>query len=211
MHQIYGINDYTRDVCRRLGQAGYVAVLPDLYSRYGSVAGMTREQIADGVAKTVDDDAVLQDIEACVTWAVQDAGGDGDRLGITGFAWGAQFVWVACASHIGFKAGVSWYGRLVRTESPARPRSWREIARTLRAPVLGLYAGVDPYISRETFDEMRQALKLTAVQTDLVYYPDARHGFHADYQPQYREAEAQDGWNRQMSWFAKFGVIPGRS
>lgn len=206
MHQIYGINDYTRDVCRRLARAGYVALLPDLYARYGSVAGMTREQIAEGIAKAVEDDAVLQDIEACAAWAVRQAGGDEDRIGIAGFAWGAQFVWRACASPIRLRAGVSWYGRLVRTESPARPRSWREVAGTLRAPVLGLYAGIDPYISAETFDEMKQALSLAPVPTDLVYYPEARHGFHADYQPQYREAEAQDGWARQMAWFVRFGL-----
>lgn len=27
------------------------------------------------------------------------------------------------------------------------------------------------------------------------------HGFHADYRPSYRKAEARDGWQRMLRWF----------
>jgi carboxymethylenebutenolidase len=37
-------------------------------------------------------------------------------------------------------------------------------------------------------------------------YPDAPHGFHADYRPSYKQADAEDGWNRMIAWFKRHGV-----
>ncbi|MCI4338032.1 MAG: carboxymethylenebutenolidase, partial [Thermoplasmata archaeon] len=31
-------------------------------------------------------------------------------------------------------------------------------------------------------------------------------GFHADYRPSYRAADAADGWKRMQDWFRKYGV-----
>ena len=36
--------------------------------------------------------------------------------------------------------------------------------------------------------------------------PIDRRGFHADYRPSYRKAEAEDGWKRMLAWFKKNGV-----
>ena len=41
---------------------------------------------------------------------------------------------------------------------------------------------------------------------EIVVYPDAPHGFHADYRPSYRKADAEDGWARMLAWFKKYGV-----
>jgi len=205
MHQTYGINEYSRDVCRRLAKAGYFAVLPNLYERYGSVQGLSREEIAGGIAKAVEDRGVMEDIRDCSEWAAT-AGGDAGRLGVIGFAWGAQFVWLACAEIPNCRAGVSWYGRLVRDITPQRPVPWRQTVTRLRAPVMGLYAGTDPYVTPAVFQEMREALDGVPVETELVWYPEASHGFHADYQLQYREADAENGWNKQMAWLGRHGA-----
>ncbi len=205
MHQIYGINDYSRDVCRRLAKAGFMAVLPDLYAGYGKPAGLTREEITAGLAQAVEDQRVLDTLQSSVAWAAA-RGGDPGRVGIMGFAWGAQYVWLACAKLQGCRAGVSWYGRLIRDPGPQRPAGWREVVTGLRAPVLGLYAGTDVHVTHEVLDEMRRGLEDAPVRTELAFYPEARHGFHADYQPQYRAVDAEDAWRRQMAWFRNAGL-----
>ena len=43
---------------------------------------------------------------------------------------------------------------------------------------------------------------------DIVIYPDAPHGFHADYRPSYRQEDAEDAWKRAVAWFHRFGVMP---
>jgi len=44
--------------------------------------------------------------------------------------------------------------------------------------------------------------------SEFIVYPDASHGFHADYRPSYNEADAKDGWAHMLAHFAKNGVGP---
>jgi carboxymethylenebutenolidase len=56
---------------------------------------------------------------------------------------------------------------------------------------------------------MRQAL-IDARRTDseIVVYPQAQHGFHADYRSSYDAQAAEDGWKRMLAFFAAHGVAP---
>ena len=72
--------------------------------------------------------------------------------------------------------------------------------------VLGLYGGADQGISADSIDKMRAALATGSSHSEIVVYPDAPHGFHADYRPSYREPAAKDGWSRALAWFAAHGV-----
>jgi dienelactone hydrolase len=42
--------------------------------------------------------------------------------------------------------------------------------------------------------------------SEIVVYPDAGHGFNADYRPGYNKEAAQDGWKRLQQWFKKYGA-----
>ena len=37
-------------------------------------------------------------------------------------------------------------------------------------------------------------------------FPEAEHGFLADYRPSYNEAAAKDGWAKALAWFKAHGV-----
>jgi carboxymethylenebutenolidase len=101
---------------------------------------------------------------------------------------------------------VAWYGRLVGDKSELFPQHPVDVAASLRAPVLGLYAGKDQGIPLDTVEQMRGALTSTKMASEIVVYPDAQHGFHADYRPSYNEKDAKDGWVRLLAWFKKNGV-----
>lgn len=53
---------------------------------------------------------------------------------------------------------------------------------------------------------MRQALRAANADAEIVVYPEAGHAFNADYRPSYHSPSAQDGWQRMLAWFARFGV-----
>jgi carboxymethylenebutenolidase len=40
------------------------------------------------------------------------------------------------------------------------------------------------------------------VDTDIVRYPEAGHGFHCDQRPDYRAEDAADAWRRALDWFS---------
>jgi carboxymethylenebutenolidase len=72
--------------------------------------------------------------------------------------------------------------------------------------VLGLYGGQDQGIPIASIEQMRAALKGAGNPSELVVYPDAPHGFNADYRPSYRQGPAEDGWKRMLEWFKWYGV-----
>jgi len=39
--------------------------------------------------------------------------------------------------------------------------------------------------------------------SEIVVYPGADHGFHADYRPMYNAAAATDAWSRLSALFAR--------
>ncbi len=74
-------------------------------------------------------------------------------------------------------------------------------------PVLGLYAENDQGIPLESVERMRAALKAAGkTDSEIVVYPGAQHGFHADYRPSFNAAAAEDGWRRMLEHFRKNGV-----
>jgi len=139
-------------------------------------------------------------------WAGKSGRGDVKRLGITGFCWGGRIVWLYAAHNPRLKAGVAWYGRLAGEKKELQPQHPIDVAAKLKAPVLGLYGGADSGIPTEIIERMRQSLKAAGSPSQIVVYPDAPHGFNADYRPSYRKEAAQDGWKRMLEWFKKYGV-----
>ncbi len=207
--EIFGVHEYIADVTRRLARQGYLAIAPELFVRqgdpneFGEIARIQSEIIAK-----VPDAQVMGDLDACVAWAAKN-GGDTDKLAITGFCWGGRNVWLYAAHQPKLKAAVAWYGRLVGASTPLTPRHPVDLAADIKAPVLGLYAGADAGIPLDTVDKMKTALSqgsAAAKASSFVVYPDVPHAFHADYRPSYRQAAAEDGWQRLLAWFKRHGV-----
>ncbi len=207
--EIFGAHEYIRDTCRRLAKLGYCAIAPELFARQGDprqIAGIS--EILEKITGKTQDAQVMTDLDACVAWAAG-KGADTSRLAITGFCWGGRITWLYSAHNPAVKACVAWYGKLVGPTNEFNPRHPSDLVGQLKAPVLGLYGGLDTGIPLETVEAMEKALaqgNSAAKASEIVIYDNAPHAFHADYRPSYRKEEAQDGWQRMLAWFRKNGV-----
>jgi carboxymethylenebutenolidase len=206
VQEIFGVHEHIRDICRRFAKVGYVAVAPELYARQGDVSKVANIQEIMPIVSRVPDAQVMADLDATVAWARASSKGDAKKLGITGFCWGGRIVWLYAAHNPGLKAGVAWYGRLTGKTSELQPRNPLDVASELKAPVLGLYGGQDQGIPLADVDAMRAALSAAKSPSEIIVYPDAPHGFHADYRPSYRASDAADGWQKLQAWFRKHGA-----
>lgn len=212
--EVFGVHEYIRDLCRRLAKLGYAAVAPAFFFRAGDPAPLTDFDEIKKIVAAATDDQVMSDIDATLAWLGDKRWADRQRLAVTGFCWGGTPVWMSVARFTEFRAGVAWYGRLARP-GPGEwlaneKRKWPlDVADHLHAPVLGLYAGLDKGITPESINQMRAAMKAHNEKGEIIVYPDAQHGFHADYRPTYNEADARDGWRRMLAWFKAAGVTPG--
>jgi carboxymethylenebutenolidase len=207
--EIFGLHEYIKDVTRRLGHLGALAVAPNYYFRMEK-NGVDLTKIADIKelfpyvnAKT--DTELYSDLDATVAWA-KSQGGNGGRLGIMGFCRGGRTVWHYSAHNPDLKAGVAFYGTLV-DKSEAAPKSSIELAPEVKEPVLGLYGADDAGITLDQVAQMEQALKAAGKTFEFIVYSGAPHGFHADYRPSYRKDAAEDAWNQLIHWFKKYGVL----
>jgi carboxymethylenebutenolidase len=206
VQEIFGVHEHIKDVCRRLAKAGYLSVAPELYARQGDVSKMEDiQQIIREVVSKVPDSQVMSDLDATAAWIAKNDG-NASKLAITGFCWGGRIVWMYAAHNPDLKAGVAWYGRLITPATEMAPTNPIDVADKLKAPVLGLYGGKDQGISQESVEKMRAALKAAGSKSSITVYPEAGHGFHADYRSSYREVDAKDAWQRMLIWFKKYGV-----
>ena len=206
VHEVFGVHEWVRDMCRRFAREGYYAIAPDLFARHGDATKIADiQQLISSIVSKAPDAQVLSDIDTTYDWAGKH-GGDAARRGITGFCWGGRIVWLYAAHSAQLDAGVAFYGRLVSEKTALQPVSVVERAAALKAPVLGQYGGLDKGIPVADVDTMRAALKKAGKSPPdaITVYPEADHGFMADYRPSYHEAAAKEAWAATLAWFGRY-------
>ena len=205
VHEALAVHEHIQDICRRLAKAGYYAIAPDLFARYGDASKMETAAIVQTVFPKIVAAQVDGDLDACVAFAQASGKADTEKLAITGFCWGGRVVWQYAGYNRKLRTGVAWYGHLSQKLGPDA-KSALELAPELTVPVLGLYGGKDQGIPNDQVEKMRAELKEAGNPSQIVVYPDADHAFLADYRPSYNKAAAEDGWKRMLAWFKYYGV-----
>ncbi len=205
VEEVFGVSDHIKDICRRFARLGYYAVAPELFARQGDVSKIQDIAGLIPIVSKVPDSQVMSDLDAAIAYAEKSGRGDPARAGVTGFSWGGRICWLYAAHNPRLKASVPWYGRLVGDTDPLHPRNPIDVVSELHCPVLGLYGGRDTGIPLDSVEKMRAACQQAGKTVEIVVYPDAGHGFNADYRPSYSKAAAEDGWKRLLDWLQKCG------
>jgi carboxymethylenebutenolidase len=207
--EIFGLHEWVKDVTRRVGHLGALAIAPNYYFR-AETNGVDLTKIEDmkqlfPIVNGLSDTELFADLDATVAWA-KSQGGDTSKLGIMGFCRGGRNVWHYSTHNPNLKAGVAFYGSLI-DKNDAAPKSSIDLASEVKEPVLGLYGEADTGITPDQVKQMEDALKAAGKTAEFHEYPGAPHGFVADYRPSYRKDAAEDGWAKMTAWFKKYGVL----
>ncbi len=207
VHEIFGVHEHIKDVCRRWAKLGYYAIAPDLFARQGDAsAEKDMQKLMSGiVAKTPDAD-VIADLDATLAFAEAEKTADVSRAAVTGFCWGGREVWLYAAHNPKLKAGVAWYGPLARPQTDLAPKNPPDIVGELKVPVLGLYGGQDKGITKDQVAAMQAKLVAAGGASKIIVYEDAGHAFYADYRPSYVKADAEASWKEAAAWLKGHGV-----
>jgi len=211
IHEIFGVHEHIQDLCRRFAKLGYMAIAPALYARQGEVTTIaTVQELNRSIFSKIPDTQSMSDLDATVEYAKKSGSGNTKKLSITGFCWGGRIVWLYAAHNKNVDAGAAWYGRLVATpnspKNEAQPTTPIDVAKNLRVPVLGLYGGLDTGIPLDSVQRMQEELKKGKSKSEIVVYPNAKHGFNADYRESYNREAATDAWAKMLDWFKKNGA-----
>jgi len=207
IHEIFGVHEHIKDICRRLAKLGAMAVAPELFARQGDVSKLSDvREIMDKIVSKVPDAQVMHDLDATIAWA-RSNGAHPSKLGITGFCWGGRIVWLYCAYNPAVKAGAAWYGRLRGDYDELHPVHPIDVAPELKVPVVGLYGGNDPSIPLADVEEMRNRLQYSGSHSFIRIFPPASHAFFADYRSSYDKKSAEAAWQQMLEWFKQYGVF----
>ena len=160
VHEVFGIDENMRAQMVRLAQAGYVVLMPDLYSRGGARKCLTAtfKALAAGTGQA------FQDIEAAKK-LVTSRPDTTDKVGVIGFCMGGGFALLL--ANDGYDAATANYGMLPKD---------METALAGACPILGNYGAKDKQL-KDAKVILDQTLDKLNVAHDIKMYPDAGHAF----------------------------------
>jgi len=203
--EIWGVHEYIRDSTRRFAKAGYYAVAPELFAREGGVAQLPDIQDVLKIVLSQKREQTLGDLKATVDWAKTRPNVKADKVGVTGWCWGGSTTIQVAATNPDIKAAVAWYGPPARPyQGASGPVTGFDLAKDIKVPFLGLFGENDKSPTPDDAKKLGELVKAQNPNIEIVIYPGAGHGFHADYRPSYNKAAADDAWKRCTGWFEKY-------
>jgi carboxymethylenebutenolidase len=189
IHAWWGLNDFFKQLCDRLAQAGFVAFAPDLYE--GRVAE-TIEQAA-AYRDQVDWKKAITLLRGGVEALRHHPRTTDQPIGVMGFSLGAAVA----LSLLGrmpqdMRAVVLFYG------------TGESNFQGVQAAVLGHFAEHDDYEDPREIDGLEKALKAAGIDTTFYTYPGTGHWFFESDQPNaYKADAAQLAWDRTISFLTE--------
>ncbi|MCI0489050.1 MAG: dienelactone hydrolase family protein [Blastocatellia bacterium] len=187
----WGLVPHIKNVCDRFASGGYVALAPDLYHGKST----TSPDEAGKLMMAMRIDEAEKDISGAIAYLMNHESTVGDKVGTVGFCMGGALSLYAATKNSRVGACVVFYGGHPNVK-PDLPN--------LEAPVLGLYAGRDGFVTPDSVQELESKLKELGKEADIHIYPDTDHGFFNDERPGiYDEAAAEDAWRRVMEFYGR--------
>ena len=190
IHENKGLNPHIEDINRRIALEGFLSVAPDALSPLGG----TPKDPDEGrmLIKKLDKQTTLNNYVAAVKYLKTHAMSTG-KVGVVGFCWGGAMANQLAVNAPDLKAAVPYYGRQPVSEDVSR----------IKASLLLHYGGLDERINKG-IPSFEAALKKASVEYMLYIYPDAKHAFNNDTNPErYNKEAAQLAWKRTIAFLSE--------
>ncbi len=187
----WGLVDHIKKVCDRFAKEGYVALAPDLY--HGQSTKSPDE--AGKLMMAMRIDQAEKDLRCAIQFLINHEATTGGKVGTIGFCMGGALSLYAATKNPQVGACVVFYS--------GHPNVKPDLEK-LQAPMLGIYAGRDGFVTPELVRELERQLKALRKSIEVHIYPDADHAFFNDQRPDvYNAKAAADAWQRTIEFFAK--------
>lgn len=185
----WGLVEHIKTVADRFAASGYVALAPDFY--HGEATKSPDE--AGKLMMALSIEQAEKDLRGAATYLLSQS--SGKKLGVVGFCMGGQLALFAASKNPAIGACIDFYG--------IHPNVKPDYS-SIKAPVLGLFAEKDTYVTPQIVAKLEADLKQAGVATDFTVYPGVDHGFFNDTRKEIHDvATAADAWNRVQKFFAK--------
>jgi carboxymethylenebutenolidase len=187
----WGLVPHIKEVTDRFAQEGFIALAPDLY--HGKTT--TSPDEAGKMMMALNIDETEKDLRGAVAYLLDHEGIIGDKVGTVGFCMGGALSLYAASKNPQVGACVVFYG--------GHPKVKPDL-RNIHAPVLGLYAAKDTFVTPDSVHELEARLKSLRKDIEVRIYENTDHAFFNDHRPEvYNKEAAEDAWQRTVSFLQK--------
>lgn len=191
VHEWWGLNDWMKEQAQKFADAGYVALVVDLYR--GKVADTPEE--AHELMRGLPQDRAVADLEAGLVYLVGRKEVTHGDVGVVGWCMGGGLALQLAIRQPRLAACVVNYGSL-----PTDPNDIQQIY----APVLGNFGALDRGITPQDVSDFEKAMKTAGRRADLKVYEGAGHAFeNSNNKEGYRPEAAADAWQRTINFLNK--------
>jgi len=204
-----GIRPTLVAMARRLADAGYVVLLPDLYYRFGAYDPLVPTEVFKGdfrarigpMMATTGNVQAAQDTAALLAWLDTRPDVKGPHIGTVGFCMGGGMALTAAGTFPDrVVAAASFHGGRLATDDPASPHL---LAPQIRGELLIAGADNDASYPPDMAERLTAALTRAGVRFHAEIYAGAAHGWMKTDFPVYDEAAAERGWREMLALFAR--------
>ncbi|HYY25187.1 MAG TPA: dienelactone hydrolase family protein [Candidatus Udaeobacter sp.] len=201
LHERYGIVQHTMDLGQKFVDAGYLTIVPDLFSRFTG----DREALARGDGRCdLSDEEVLQDIDAVIAYLRTLPEADTGKIAMSGVCQTGRQPLLISAKRDYLSAAVVLYGAIYPDDwksHPLRPEPIDKILQQISCPVVGIFGELDNLVPLDNVTRMFSVLTQAKKSFDIRVYPNAPHGFLNDTMPgRFRPEQARSAWNQIASF-----------
>jgi carboxymethylenebutenolidase len=212
LHERYGLVQHTLDLAQRVAQDGYVALAPDLFSRWRG----DREALRRGAVRVVlPDPEVAAVIDQALDFLKAHPRVAAARIALMGVCQSGRYPIVVGSRRRDLAACVVLYGASQQRDwevSDLQPRPMREMMRQLGAPALFVFGERDHTISLDDVRRARDALEEGRRSYRMKVFAEMPHGWLNDTMPgRYRPQQAEQAWGVLRAFLADVfsGSWPG--
>lgn len=209
IHEVWGLNDHTKDIAGRFAREGYLTVAPDLVgetdiAKYAAQMQLdlfnpeTRNETQPKLRALMTPmhepgfgERTLGRVKTCFDY-LYDKPEVKQRVAITGFCFGGSYSFALALAEPRLKAAVPFYGHVDLSD----PEKLKQIT----CPILAFYGERDAGLM-ESLPTVKQEMQAAGVHFTAEVYPDAGHAFFNNTNPfAYNEAAARDAWQKTLTF-----------
>jgi carboxymethylenebutenolidase len=210
-HERYGLVQHTLDLAAKFALYGYVALAPDLFSRWeGDKAALNRGEfmvpISDADITSYGNDSL--------EFLLADGQVESRRIAVMGVCQSGDYPLVLNSGRPEVSANVVVYGGAqsnVWDTSDLRPEPYEAILARVSAPVLGIWGEDDFVVSVDDMRRLRDVLERERKSYEFVLFRDMPHGWFNSTMPgRYRPRQTDQAWSLIMDFLDRVhaGAFP---
>lgn len=170
----WGLDPGILEMANRLGESGFVALVPDLY--HGEIAEHTEMDKAAHLMTTLPPDRAARDMSGAVDFLAAHAAVTSTGVGVVGFCMGGMLTWILAANRGDtIRAAVPFYGF---PQGDAEP-DWTG----LTAVVRGHMAEHDDFFPPDAARALEAKLQAMGKDVVVTVHPGSGHAFMNPYNP----------------------------